>query len=160
MPLEKLLLDPFRDKRKLVVWLCNAVRIHNKKEKATVTLSLGICQATNRVAFIALDTGQSALMPFAVRDVYIDKNSWCEEQRRCLDFKCPRNKSCYSSWLRAHRSWAPRAFPRKKNFDRFMRIISNAEEFLQPTIQQLDWSKMGIMEVFQQAPLKVTVKKR
>lgn len=141
-----------------ITWICNAIKFHNKPQNTTLSLSFGICGVTKRVAFVALDGGQSALLPFVVHDLYLEGEDGCEEGGRCLNFECPRNKTCYTSYIRANKSWALGAFPRKKFFDRFVRIIHDAEERLQKTISGIDWSKVGFIEVFEEAPLEVTVK--
>lgn len=143
--------------KKPVTWICNALSFHNKAQKITLSLSLAVCGATKHVAFVALDRGQSALLPFIVRDLYLDGEDGCEEERRCLNFKCPRNKTRYTSYIRANRSWAPHAFPQKKYFDKFVEIIHDAEGQLQKAISEIDWSKTGFIEVFEDAPLEVIV---
>jgi hypothetical protein len=60
-------------------------------------ISLGLCEHTQRTAFVAIfnpdkPATQEALRTLLVKDVYAGQNG-CEDGTRCLDLNCPMNKA-------------------------------------------------------------------
>lgn len=133
-----------------VVWLCGAVRVANAK------LSLGVCSESRRVYYLALDSGQSAMIPLVVQDLYLHNPNGCEEERRCLYLECPRNKTWWHSY-RQSASWTSQAIPNDKAFQNLVWHIRKIEQHLQPEIAQIDWAKKHAIRVFDEPVLEIRI---
>lgn len=150
---------PFQKHKRNIVWISNAVQIVAPKHHA-ITLSLGLCEVSKKVCFVALDQGMDQIRPLVVQDLYLGtKENDCEEQRRCLCFDCPRNKTTFTSFTRTFK-WAKKAFPRKANFENFVELIRRSERDLQKVIKKIDWSEMHSVTVFKKPPIEIKVKPR
>lgn len=80
--------------RYIITWHVAVIRINPRGRNF---ISLGICEHTQRTAFIAIfnpnkPATQEVLKTLLVKDVYAGQNG-CEDGTRCLDLKCPFNKT-------------------------------------------------------------------
>jgi hypothetical protein len=80
--------------RYIITWHVAVVRIGARGRNF---ISLGICEHTQRTAFIAIfnpdnAATQEALKTLIVKDVYAGTNG-CEDGHYCLDLKCSLNKT-------------------------------------------------------------------
>lgn len=63
---------------------------------------LGICGYSRRVA--KLCPAKNIMVLLIVRDTYVDEErKQCEEEKRCLDFDCPLNKTTKETYAKAYR---------------------------------------------------------
>jgi len=141
--------------RRNVTWLWNVVDFSRK-----VRFSLGICEETRRVALVCPNRGGSVLYnPVVVKGLFLNGENGCEEEKRCLNFDCPRNKTTHTSYIR-HFEWAQKAFKKEEDFKVFARCIKEAEKLLEGEIKRLDLSepRMVIYGKHDESPCLVKIK--
>ena len=84
-----------------VVWV-EAKIIFMIKDKEYDKTMLGICGYSGRVFKVA---STESLTTLIVHDIFINDHTQeggCEEGKRCLDFNCPKNRTTWESFRKAH----------------------------------------------------------
>jgi hypothetical protein len=88
-----------------------------KKQRKLHNMKIAICEYSGRVAKIA----NSMLEVIVIQDMY-HTDGVCEEERCCLDFDCPLNKTTWDSWKASGkakpRSRKPKGFGERISFNR------------------------------------------
>ncbi|WP_048190707.1 hypothetical protein [Methanobacterium sp. SMA-27] len=80
-------------KRYDICWLINFL----KTESCGV--NIGICMKKRRIAFI--EPSNDYLKPIIVKDVYIDEDNTCEENKFCLNTQCQHNNNTPEQFMKA-----------------------------------------------------------
>lgn len=86
------MINPDKQHSYIITWHVNIIKFgaHGRNH-----ISLGICEHTQRTAFIAIfnpdnAATQEAIKPLIVKNVFTNTNK-CEDGEHCLDLKCPLN---------------------------------------------------------------------